>query len=74
VTARERILRRLAMTGGGYSNPADDAKLLDQYAHELAERIRNIHTTSEGEQWNWWDAATIPASCADLIDPKERTP
>lgn len=36
VSAREQILHRLAMTGGGYSSPADDVKLLDAFARELA--------------------------------------
>ncbi|TXJ75418.1 hypothetical protein E2C11_23180 [Streptomyces lavendulae] len=40
--------------------------VLDQHAHELAEQIRN----AAGTKWDWWDAATIPDSCADLIDPK----
>jgi len=126
VSAREQILHRLAMTGAGYRALVDAAKLLDEFArelaaadkaepygigvewpdsrayllqlmaswglktrdgsreiadkilrmhaHEMAERLRTVHVTGEGEQWNWWDAATIPDSCADLIDPKERTP
>jgi hypothetical protein len=47
--------------------------VLAVHAHELAERLRNVHTTSDGDEWNWWDAATIPASCADLIDPSTLT-
>lgn len=47
--------------------------LLDEHAHELAERLRNIHGSGEGDAWNWWDAADIPAACADLIDPKVGT-
>lgn len=39
-------------------------------AHGCAERLRNIHGTDEGSDWNWWDAATIPGNCADLIDPE----
>jgi hypothetical protein len=46
-------------------------KLLDEYAHELAERIRNVHGSGEGDAWNWWDAADIPGACADLIDPQK---
>ena len=45
------------------------AKLIDDHAHELAERLRNVHGSGEGDAWNWWDAADIPAACADLIDP-----
>lgn len=43
---------------------------LDIHAHELAERLRNVHGSGEGDAWNWWDAADIPAACADLIDPQ----
>lgn len=49
-------------------------ELMNGYAHELAERIRNVHATGEGDAWNWWDAADIPASCADLIDPLSAGP
>lgn len=49
---------------------ADEATaLMNGYAHELAERLRNIHGSGEGDAWNWWDAADIPGACADLIDP-----
>jgi len=70
MSAREQIMRRLAMTGGGYSNPADDAKLLDQYAHELAEQQR---AACLGGGCGNWGRCTCEAT-ADLIDPKERTP
>lgn len=52
---------------------ANAARLLTGYrdvvAHELADRLRNVHGSGEGDAWNWWDAADIPAACADLIDP-----
>jgi hypothetical protein len=52
--------------------PEDVIKeVLDTHAHELAERIRNVHGSGEGDSWNWWDAADIPAACADLIDPNK---
>jgi hypothetical protein len=46
------------------------ARLLREHAHELAERLRSVLASGEGAAWDWWDAATIPASCADLIDPE----
>lgn len=53
---------------------ADEASsLMDDHAHELAERLRNVHGSGEGDAWNWWDAAEIPGACADLIDPKQST-
>lgn len=47
-------------------------ELMHGYAHELAEQIRDAPFVKDGpaRQWDWWDAATIPNSCADLIDPK----
>ncbi|MFF5404603.1 hypothetical protein ACFY8K_16820 [Streptomyces misionensis] len=44
-------------------------ELIDAFAHELAERLRSVHGSGEGDAWNWWDAADIPGACADLIDP-----
>ncbi|MFD4795950.1 hypothetical protein [Streptomyces anulatus] len=46
---------------------------LREHAHELGERLRNIHTSGEGAAWNWWDAAVIPGECANLIDPPADT-
>lgn len=41
------------------------------YAHELAERVRGVLSEDgPGAKWDWWDAATIPARCANLIDPE----
>ncbi|MFF8482314.1 hypothetical protein [Streptomyces antibioticus] len=47
-------------------------EVLNQHAHELAKQIRSAVSAEDGPatKWNWWDAATIPGSCADLIDPK----
>lgn len=57
---------------------ANAAKLMADYraafAHELAERLRNVHGSGEGDAWNWWDAADIPGACADLIDPLKGKP
>lgn len=50
------------------------AEVRDAHAHELAERLRNVHVTDEGAAWNWWDAAEIPGACADLIDPPKAAP
>lgn len=71
-TARADLLDLLAQwfltTGKGSREHAD--RILNKHAHELAERLRNVHASGEGDQWNWWDAADIPAACADLIDPE----
>lgn len=58
-----------------YQHPGsalDFEDALADYAHELAERIRQAQYDENGPamKWNWWDSATIPSSCADLIDPK----
>lgn len=45
-------------------------EVLDEHAHELAEKIRKASYDGTGNTWNWWDAATIPGECADLIDPE----
>ncbi|MEU0207364.1 hypothetical protein [Streptomyces canus] len=69
MSARERLTEALMNPGlvGLDSEEADE--LIANYAHELAERLRNVHGSGEGDAWNWWDAADIPAACADLIDP-----
>jgi len=70
VTARAAVLAFLQQAG--LSTPRANAhinKLLQEHAHELAERLRNVPGSGEGASWNWWDAAEIPGACADLIDP-----
>lgn len=70
---RDRASKELGLAGNHY-----DAiqQFLDGYeaaiAHDLAEKIRAAAFTEDGPgtTWNWWDAATIPDSCADLIDPQ----
>lgn len=54
------------------SSYAESASALLEFAHALAEEIRGAVSNEDGRgmKWNWWDAATIPGSCADLIDPK----
>ncbi|MFD7868026.1 hypothetical protein [Streptomyces sp. NPDC059783] len=67
---RDAILGYLRQAG--LSTPRANAhidKLLREHAHQLAERLRNLSSNGEGADWNWWDAAEIPGSCADLIDP-----
>lgn len=46
-------------------------RIVNAIAHELAQQIRTAAFAEDGpgRTWNWWDAATIPDSCADLIDP-----
>lgn len=66
-----RLWQRL-LAGGAHEDEATE--LMNGYAHELAERIRNVHATGEGDAWNWWDAAEIPGACADLIDPVKTGP
>lgn len=72
-SVREHLLRRLAVSAD-LGAPGSDEKLLDAYAHELAERIRNVHGTDEGDQFNWWDGTAYDGVhfAADLIDPKEQ--
>lgn len=54
----------------GYCDARHD-RIIAAVAHELAEKIRTASTSDGGPaaSWDWWDAATIPGSCADLIDP-----
>ena len=71
---RDAVLAYLRQAG--LSAPRANAhidKLLQEHAHELAERLRNVHGGGEGASWNWWDAAEIPGACADLIDPPADT-
>lgn len=67
---RERLLAAIDRTWARGELDATPEQLVDGYAHALAERLRNVHGSGEGDAWNWWDAAEIPAACADLIDPK----
>ena len=67
---RERLLAAIDRTWARGELGATPEQLVDGYAHHLAERLRNVHGSGEGDAWNWWDAADIPAACADLIDPK----
>ena len=57
----------------GYCDARHD-RIVAAVAHELAEKIRAAAFAEEGPAttWNWWDAATTPGSCADLIDPAAR--
>lgn len=78
MNARDELISALEEHACCFS-PEDAAQMVDAFAHELADRLRNVHATDEGAAWNWWDAAEIPAACADLIDPhkqhaKEPTP
>ncbi|MEU5490307.1 hypothetical protein AB0G98_21530 [Streptomyces sp. NPDC020196] len=71
---RDAVLAYLRQAG--LSTPRANAhidKLLQEHAHELGERLRNVHASGEGAAWNWWDAAEIPGACADLIDPPAST-
>ena len=85
MTKRETLVRTLtnalAVTRVGRmdAHRAEAERLVDEalkeHAHELAERIRSVPDADSGigNDWDWWDAATIPDMCADLIDP-EATP
>ncbi len=70
MTARAAVLAYLQKAGLStlHANARID-QLLQEHAHELGERLRNVHGSGEGMSWNWWDAAEIPGACADLIDP-----
>lgn len=73
-TAREKLIEamrtRTCFCGADSCHNAE--QYVDAFAHELAEKIRITALAEDGPatKWNWWDAATIPASCADLIDPE----
>ncbi|MEU8101681.1 hypothetical protein [Streptomyces rubiginosohelvolus] len=74
MTARAAVLAYLQQAG--LSTPRANAhidRLLQEHAHKLGDRLRNVHGSGEGAAWNWWDAAEIPGSCADLIDPPTAT-
>jgi hypothetical protein len=68
MSARADLLREMTHNHL-YMDDERANELIDAFAHELAERLRNVHGSGEGDAWNWWDAADIPAACADLIDP-----
>lgn len=70
MTARAAVLADLQKAG--LSTPRANAhidRLLQEHAHDLGERLRNVGSNGEGAAWNWWDAAVIPGECANLIDP-----
>lgn len=71
MTARDDLLREMTHNHL-YMTDERAEELIDAYTHELAEKIREtaFAETGPGTQWDWWDAATIPGSCADLIDPQ----
>lgn len=73
MSAYQDLMTALAMRRPDQS-AAEDERIVEaalaKHAHELAERLRNVHGSGEGDGWNWWDAADIPAACADLIDPQ----
>ena len=73
MNAYQDLMTALATRRPDQSAAEDDRIVraaLAKHAHELAERLRNVHGSGEGDAWNWWDAADIPAACADLIDPR----
>ncbi|WP_435279159.1 hypothetical protein [Streptomyces sp. 1222.5] len=70
MNARDRLIETLMNPGITGHREEEATEFVDAFAHELAERIRNVHSSGEGDGWNWWDAAEIPANCADLIDPR----
>lgn len=71
---RERLLAAIDSTWAYSELGTTPEQLVDDFAHHLAEQIRATASADDGPatKWNWWDAATIPDSCADLIDPKAR--
>jgi hypothetical protein len=74
MSARDRLTETLRNPGLVGLREEEAAELIDAFAHELAERLRNVHASDEGAAWNWWDAAEIPGACADLIDPLSAGP
>ncbi|MGA6223485.1 hypothetical protein ACPESV_24505 [Streptomyces umbrinus] len=70
MSARERLINAIDATAASDMYDSSPERLVNDFAHELAERLRNVHGSGEGGAWNWWDAAEIPGACADLIDPR----
>ncbi|MEU5166812.1 hypothetical protein [Streptomyces mutomycini] len=73
MSAREELLEALLPLYRAQYAPGEEESsnaLIDAFAHELAEEIRRAQFGPEGQTWNWWDAATIPDECANLIDPE----
>ena len=71
MTARDELRREMTHNHLYMTDERAD-ELINAYAHQLAEQIRAAAFAEDGPamKWDWWDAATIPASCADLIDPE----
>lgn len=77
MTAEQEISRLLSLHA---IDPVQAEELLARFWVDVrrevlvqaSDRLYNIFATGEGNAWNWHDAATIPESCGQLIDP--RTP
>lgn len=72
---RRTLVRYFQLVGDPERAEERASAMLDHYDHEQAERIRASAWggNGPGNAWDWWDAATIPGSIADLIDPKATT-
>jgi hypothetical protein len=69
---RRTLVRYFQFVGDTERAEERAAALLDHYDQTTATQIRAsaFGDDSPGNEWNWWDAATIPDSIADLIAPK----
>jgi len=41
--------------------------LVSAYVEALADRLKLAVGNDDSNNWDWWDAATIPTSCAELL-------
>lgn len=80
MTARETLvttltnLLALSRRGRMGSHRAEAERLVDDVLHEAADALRGVPGSDVGNDWDWWDAATIPGKCADVIDPRTPAP
>lgn len=44
-------------------------RIRTDHARELIHQVRRAIADGAGNDWDWWDAATIPESVLTLIDP-----
>ncbi|KIQ67048.1 hypothetical protein TR51_06595 [Kitasatospora griseola] len=67
---RQTLIRYFQSVGDTERAEERADALLDHYGRAVAAQIRTTVLDGPGNTWDWWDAATIPGSIADLIDPE----